>query len=91
MWAPRQTFVLTPATKVALHQSVVQPTTNYTYVIKSTNVYVQNMFHNVINYEHVSIAFAITIGGALQEYKEYNNLPHGISGTTQCYNTCLKH
>ena len=49
------------------------------------------MFHNVINHHHVSIALAIIIGAALQEYKEYNNLPHGISGTTQCYNKCLKH
>jgi len=43
------------------------------------------MLHNVINYHHVSIALA------LQEYKEYNYLPHGISGTTQCCNKCLKH
>jgi hypothetical protein len=35
------------------------------------------MFHQVINYEHVSVTFAIIIGVALQEYKEYNNLPHG--------------
>jgi len=35
-----QTFVLTPATKVAVVRSVVQPTTNFTYVIKSTQVYV---------------------------------------------------
>jgi len=40
MWALRQTFVLTSATKVAVDQSVVQPTTNFTYVIKLTNVYV---------------------------------------------------
>jgi len=39
----------------------------------------------------ITIAFAIIIGVALQEYKQYNNLPHGISGTTQCYNKCLKH
>jgi ABC-type phosphate transport system permease subunit len=38
-----------------------------------------------------NIPFAIIIGVALQEYKEYNNLPHGISGTTQCLNKCLKH
>jgi hypothetical protein len=44
------------------------------------------MFHHVINYQHVSIPFAIIVGVALQEYKEYNNLPHGISGTTQCFN-----
>jgi hypothetical protein len=65
----RQTFVLNPAMKVAVYRSAVQPTTNYTYVIKSTNVYVQNVFHHV-NYQHVSIAFAIIIGVALQEYKE---------------------
>jgi len=33
------------------------------------------MFHHVINYQHVSISFAI-IGVDLQEYKEYNNLRH---------------
>ena len=49
------------------------------------------MLHHVINYQHLSIPFAIIIEVALQEYKEYNNLPHGISGTTQCYNKCLKH
>jgi hypothetical protein len=88
---PSQTFVLTPATKVAIDRSVMQPTSNYTFVIKSTNVYVKNMFHHVINYQHVSITLAIINGIALQEYKEYSNLPHGISGTTQCYNKCLKH
>jgi len=44
------------------------------------------MLHNVINYHHVSIALAIIIGVALQQYKEYNNLPQGITGTTQCCN-----
>jgi hypothetical protein len=90
MRALRQTFLLTLGMKVAIDRSVVQPTTNYTFVMKSTNVCVKNMLHNVINYHHVSIALAIIIGVALQEYKEYNNLPHGISGTTQCYNECLK-
>jgi hypothetical protein len=37
---------------------------------------------HVINYQHVSSAFAIIIEVALQEY---NNLPHEISGITQCY------
>jgi hypothetical protein len=91
MRTTRQTFALTTATKVAVDRSVMQPTTNFTYVIKPTKVYVQNMFHHVINYQHVSIPFAIIVGVALQEYKEYNNLPHGISGTTQCFNKCLKH
>ena len=49
------------------------------------------MFHHVINYQHVSVAFAIIIGVALQEYREYNNLPSGISETTQFYNKSLKH
>jgi len=45
------------------------------------------MLHNVINCHHVSIALAIIIGVALQEY---NNQPHVISVTTQCNNKCLK-
>ena len=49
------------------------------------------MFHHIINYQHVSFASAIIIGVALQQYKKYSNLPHGISGTTQCHNKCLKH
>jgi ABC-type phosphate transport system permease subunit len=40
---------------------------------------------------NVSIAFTIIIGVALQEYEEYNNLPHCISGTSQCYNKYLSH
>ena len=36
----RQTFVLTSAKKVAIYRSELQTTTNYTNVIKSTNVYV---------------------------------------------------
>jgi len=49
MRALRQTFVLTPSTKVAVDRSVVQPATNFIYVIKSTNVCVLNMYHHVIN------------------------------------------
>jgi len=40
MRALQQTFVLTPATKVTIDRSVLQPTTNYIYVMKSTNAYV---------------------------------------------------
>ena len=40
MWALRQTFLLNPATKVAVEWSVVEPTTNFIIVIKSTNVYI---------------------------------------------------
>jgi hypothetical protein len=43
-----------------------------------------------INYQHVSITFAIIIEVALQEYKEYNNLPYRMLETTQSYNKCLK-
>jgi hypothetical protein len=41
------------------------------------------MFHHVINYQRISITSAIITVVALQEYKEYNNLPLGILGTTQ--------
>ena len=54
-------------------------------------MYMYKMFHHVINYQYVCIAFVIIIRVALQEYEECNNLPHGISGTTQCYNKWLKH
>jgi hypothetical protein len=40
MRALRQSFVLTPAMKVAVDPSVQQPTTIFTNVIKSTNAYV---------------------------------------------------
>jgi hypothetical protein len=40
MRALRQAIVLTPATKVAVDRLVMQPITNFTYVIKPTNVYV---------------------------------------------------
>ena len=46
------------------------------------------MLHHVNNYQHVSIACAIIIGVSLQEYKEYNNLPQVISGTTH-FNKCF--
>jgi hypothetical protein len=71
----RQTFVLTPATKVATDRSVLQLTTNYTNVMKSTNAHVKDMLRNVIkyhyinyhyiNYHYISIALAIIIGVAL--------------------------
>ena len=32
------------------------------------------MLHCFINYQYISIVFAIIIWVALQEYKEYNNL-----------------
>jgi len=54
MRALRQRYVLTPATKVAVNRSVVQPTTNFTYVIKSTNVYV---FKLGINFVFICFAF----------------------------------
>ena len=47
---------------------------------------------HIINYKLVSIAFAIMIGVALQEYEEYNNLPHWIwEPLNVIINKCLKH
>ena len=59
------TFILTPATEVAVDPSVEQP---------PTNAYIWHVSSHVINYQHVSIASAIIIRVALQEYEEYNNL-----------------
>jgi len=73
MQALCQTLVLTLAMKLAVDPSVEQLPTNLTYLIHSTNAHVQNTFHHVINYQHVSFAFAIIIGVVLQEYEEYNN------------------
>jgi hypothetical protein len=41
---------------------------------------------NIINYQNVSITFAI-ISVCLQEYYEYNKLPNCICGITQHYNS----
>jgi hypothetical protein len=40
MRALNEWYVLTPATKVAVHPVVQQPNTNFTSVIKSTNAFV---------------------------------------------------
>jgi hypothetical protein len=45
-----QTFVLT-----AMVVAVKQATTSFTYVIKSTNTQVQNMFHRTLLITNVSI------------------------------------
>jgi hypothetical protein len=63
----RQTLVLILAKKGAVDGPELQRTI-FTYAMKTTNAYVWNMFHHVINYQHVSIPFAI-IGVDLQEYK----------------------
>jgi hypothetical protein len=54
MRALRQTFVLTTE-MVPVDQSVKQATTNFTYVIKSTNTHVQNMIHRTLLITNVSI------------------------------------
>jgi hypothetical protein len=59
----RQTLVLILAKEGAVDGPELQPTI-FTYAMKTTN----GMFHHVINYQHVSIPFAI-IGVDLQEYK----------------------
>jgi hypothetical protein len=55
MRALRQTSVLTAAMVVAMDQPLKQATTNFSYVIKSTNAYVQNMFHRTLLITNVSI------------------------------------
>jgi hypothetical protein len=45
MGTQHQTFVLTPATEVAADHLVVQPTTNFTYVIKSKTVWHNRIIH----------------------------------------------
>jgi hypothetical protein len=57
MRALRQTFLLTAGMVVAVDQSVKQKTTNFSYVIKSTNTHVQNMFHRTLLITNVSIVF----------------------------------
>jgi hypothetical protein len=64
---------------------------DFTDVMKSTVKCIKYVLSHVIDYQHVSIGFAIIIGVTLPEYNEYNNLPYRILGTTQCYNKCIKH
>jgi hypothetical protein len=88
----RQTFVLTPAVKLEVDLSAKQPSTKFHLCNKfNKHICIKYISSHVTNYQHVSIAFVIIIEVALQEYKEYNNLPYRIMGTTQCYNKCLKH
>ena len=74
MW---HTFVITPAMKVAGDPSVEQQAINF-FICNKINkcICIKYVPSNVINYQHVTIAFAIIIGVALQEYEEYNNRPH---------------
>jgi len=66
-----QTFVLTPARKVAVDASVEQPPKNLTYGIKIIKcIHIKYVSSHVISCQHASIAFAIIIVVALQEYKE---------------------
>jgi hypothetical protein len=52
---------------VAADQSVEQPPTNF---------YLWNHINQCICIKYVPITFEIIIGVALQQYEEYNNLPH---------------
>jgi hypothetical protein len=81
----RQTLVLILAMKVAVGRSVLQPATISTY----GSVNLRNEINKCTCMKYVSSRdslparvhpFAI-IGVDLQEYKEYNKLRHGISGT----------
>jgi hypothetical protein len=93
MRALRQTFVLPPATKVAVDRSVVQPPTNFIYIIKSTHEYVQNMFHHMLLITNMfQISLVIIIGVALQEYEKNTTICHiEYWEPLKCYNKCIKH
>jgi hypothetical protein len=56
--------------KVAVDPSVQKPPTILTYVIISTNSGIKYVSSHVINYQHVSMVYAISFRVALQEYKE---------------------
>jgi hypothetical protein len=86
----RQTFLLIPATNVEIDQSVIQPTTNYTYEIHQ----------QIYTYKHSSQRYLLPpcfhcFGdhhrGSFTTVQQYDNLPHRISITIQCYNKSLKH
>jgi hypothetical protein len=63
--------------KIAVHPSAEQPRITFYACHKIIKcICVKQVSSNVIKYLHVSIAFVIIIGAALQEYEEYNNLPH---------------
>jgi hypothetical protein len=69
------TFVLTPGMVVAVDQSVKQETTYFTYVIKSTNAYVQNVSSHVINYQYVSIVL-LSSEGLLYKHRGNTKICH---------------
>jgi len=63
MWALLQTFVLTPAS--------VGSVANYEFHLRNKiNICICIKYVSYINYQHVSVTFAIIIGVALQEVKE---------------------
>jgi hypothetical protein len=51
---------------------------------------IKHVLSHIINYQQLSIAFAIIIRAELQECQEHNKLPNCIIETTQRYNSCLK-
>ena len=71
MQAPCQKFVLIPAMKVTVDPSVEQLTTNLTYVIKSTNAYVYNMFHHMLFITNMFSLLSLSSSGWL--YKSIKN------------------
>jgi hypothetical protein len=86
-----QTRVLTPAINAAVDPSVKQLTTNFTcYKINKCVYTTKYVSSYLINYQCFH-RFVIILGVALQEYKECNNLPYRIFGTTEYYNKCPKH
>jgi hypothetical protein len=65
----------------------------YLNLCHTTNRYtcVKYVLSHTVNYQRVSIPFAIVIiMAAVQQHKQYNKLPNYVSGTTQRHNKCLK-
>jgi hypothetical protein len=78
-----QTRALTPAMNAAVDPPVKKPTTNFTFVIQINKcVCTKYVPSYVINSQCFHRLFIIR-RAALQDYKEYNNLPYRIFGTTQ--------
>jgi hypothetical protein len=78
-----QTRALTQAMNAAVDPSVKKLTTNFTFVIQINKcVCTKHVSSYVINHQCFHL-FVIIRRVALQDYKEYNNLPYRMFGTTE--------
>jgi len=62
----------------------------YTHAIKTNKcTRINYVLSHIINFQHVSIAFAITSTVAAQHYHIYNKLPNCVIGSIHRCNRCL--